>query len=97
MTRLEMYLTQTTRLNLMRQWDEDKIRSITRRYIEDRTGLFTRDILLFDCPTNAPGPVITIVEPVGIDFSMSLTRWLIYDKIGTSYNYTSKERTRPMF
>lgn len=56
MTRLEMYLTQATRLNLMSQWDEDKIRSITRRYIEDRTGLFTRDILLFDCPTNAPEP-----------------------------------------
>lgn len=48
MTRLEMYLTQATRLNLRRQWDEDKIRSITRRYIEDRTGLFTTRILFFD-------------------------------------------------
>ncbi|MBM6701092.1 hypothetical protein H6A05_01965 [Megasphaera elsdenii] len=55
MTRLEMYLTQTTRLNLMRQWDKDKIRSITRRYIEDRTGLFTRGFLFFNCPTNVPG------------------------------------------
>lgn len=56
MTRLEMYLTQATRLNLMRQWDEDKIRSITRRYIEDRTGLFTKT-LFFDCPfPNVPGP-----------------------------------------
>ena len=56
MTRLEMYLTQATRLNLMRQWDEDKIRSITRRYIEDRTGLFTRTrALVFDCPNNDPG------------------------------------------
>ena len=55
MTRLEMYLTQTTRLNLMYQWDKDEIRSITRRYIEDRAGLFTRDILLFDCPNNDPG------------------------------------------
>jgi hypothetical protein len=55
MTRLEMYLTQATRLNLMRQWDKDKIRSITRRCIEDRTDLFTRDILSFDCPfINAP-------------------------------------------
>ena len=56
MTRLEMYLTQATRLNLMRQWDEDKIRSITRRYIEDRTGLFTRGFLSFDCPNNDHGP-----------------------------------------
>ena len=56
MTRLEMYLTQATRLNLMRQWDEDKIRSITRRYIEDRTGLFTRGFLSFDCPNNDLGP-----------------------------------------
>lgn len=57
MTRLEMYLTQATRLNLRRQWDEDKIRSITRRYIEDRTGLFTRAILFFDCPLpNVPCP-----------------------------------------
>ena len=57
MTRLEMYLTQSTRLNLRRQWDEDKIRSITRRYIEDRTGLFTRAILFFDCPfPNVPCP-----------------------------------------
>ena len=57
MTRLEMYLTQATRLNLMRQWDEDKIRSITRRYIEDRAGLLTRTrTLVFDCPNNAPGP-----------------------------------------
>lgn len=57
MTRLEMYLTQATRLNLMSQGDEDKIRSITRRYIEDRTGLFTRAILFFDCPfPNVPGP-----------------------------------------
>ena len=56
MTRLEMYLTQATRLNLMYQWDKDEIRSITRRYIEDRTGLFTRDILFFDCPNNAPCP-----------------------------------------
>lgn len=55
MTRLEMYLTQTTRLNLRSQWDKDKIRSITRRYIEDRTGLFTRT-LFFDCPNNDPGP-----------------------------------------
>lgn len=54
MTRLEMYLTQTTRLNLWYWWDKDKIRSITRRYIEDRTGLFTRT-LFFDCPTNVPG------------------------------------------
>lgn len=57
MTRLEMYLTQATRLNLMRQWDEDKIRSITRRYIEDRVSLFTRTrTLVFDCPNNDPGP-----------------------------------------
>ena len=56
MTKLEMYLTQATRLNFMRQWDEDKIRSITRRYIEDRTGLFTRTrTLVFDCPNNDPG------------------------------------------
>ena len=55
MTRLEMYLTQVTRLNLMRQWDEDKIRSITRWYIEDRTGLFTRGFLSFDCPNNDLG------------------------------------------
>ena len=57
MTRLEMYLTQTTRLNLMYRWDKDEIRSITRRYIEDRTGLFTRALLFFDCPfPNVPGP-----------------------------------------
>lgn len=56
MTRLEMYLTQATRLNFMRQWDEDKIRSITRRYIEDRTGLFTSGFLSFDCPNNDLGP-----------------------------------------
>lgn len=56
MTRLEMYLTQTTRLNLMRQWDKDKVCSITRRYIEDRTGLFTRGFLSFDCPNNDLGP-----------------------------------------
>ena len=56
MTRLEMYLTQTTRLNLRYQWDKVEIRSIMRRYIEDRTGLFTRT-LFFDCPfPNVPGP-----------------------------------------
>lgn len=56
MTRLEMYLTQTIRLNLRYQWDKDKICSITRRYIEDRTGLFTMSLLFFDCPTNVSGP-----------------------------------------
>ena len=52
MTRLEMYLTEATRMYAFYPlWDRNDTPSVIRRFIEDRTRCFDRPYpLLFDCP-----------------------------------------------